>query len=505
MCEFYQKNGQCVSFYVITKWMKNPLDYIKFSTEHQPRAHVNAYVRLHHPFTQEERLRAAEKAGWNVFQFPSEMLQGGDLLSDSGTTAMTVEQLSALILGDEAYGSNWGYFQLLEQFSQTFGIALPDWEIFLFHQGRAAEHALFSRLTGEHLVVPSNSFFDTTRANAEANRIEALDLVDRSFDKDTTAPFKGNIDLEKLEVLLRERGEDIPFVHMTITNNTGGGQPVSLANLKATKELAKKHGKPFFLDACRFAENAWFIKKREKGYEKKSIADIVREEFALADGFIISLKKDGLANIGGVLAIKKGTTLEKQYPGILEALRDHQILTEGHPTYGGLSGRDIMTIVEGLRTVVKEEYLAGRIGLVQDFGAYMSGLGIPLVLPFGGHAVYIDIDKFFEGTRMTRGDFGGITLTALLLLKGVRLCELGAFAFGRYNPKTKTEKFPLRNYVRAAVPRNKYERDDLYYVADCVKGLYDLRNSLPRAVPIEGRYKTLRHFKARFALENLSP
>ncbi|MDO8520550.1 MAG: tryptophanase [bacterium] len=480
--------------------MESPLDYTRFPTAHHPRAHVNAYVRLHHPFTPEERLKAAEKAGWNVFQFPSEMLQGGDLLSDSGTTAMTVEQLSALILGDEAYGSNWGYFQLLDQFSATFGIALPDWEIYLFHQGRAAEHALFSNLTGERLVIPSNSFFDTTRANAEANKIEALDLVDHSFDADPATPFKGNIDLVRLEQLLKERGGDAPFVHMTITNNTGGGQPVSLANLKATKELSKKYDKPFFLDACRFAENAWFIKKREKGYENKSVADIVKEEFALADGFIISLKKDGLANMGGVLAIKKGISLEKRYPGVLESLRDHQILTEGHPTYGGLSGRDIMTIIEGLRTVVKEEYLAGRIGLVEDFGAYMSGLGVPLVEPFGGHAVYIDIDKFFEGTNMTRGDFGGIALTALLLLKGVRLCELGAFAFGRYDLKTKTEQFPERNYVRAAVPRNKYERDDLYYVADCVKGLYDLRGSLPKAVPIEGREKTLRHFKARFAL-----
>lgn len=478
----------------------NPLDFARFPTQHHPRAHVNAYVRLHHPFTQKERLIAAEKAGWNVFQFPSEMLQGGDLLSDSGTTAMTVEQLSALLLGDEAYGSNWGYFQLLEQFATTFGIIPCDWGTYLFHQGRAAEHALFSRLKGDDLVVPSNSFFDTTRANAEANNIEALDLVDSSRDNDSTAPFKGNIDLNRLEKLLKERGDDIPFVHMTITNNTGGGQPVSLANLKAVKSVTEKYHKPFFLDACRFAENAWFIKKREDGYAEKSIADIVKEEFSLCDGFIISLKKDGLANMGGVLAIKKGSVLEKRYPGMLEALRDHQILTEGHPTYGGLSGRDIMTIVEGLRTVTKKEYLAGRIGLVEDFGAYLSQLGVPLVKPFGGHAIYIDVDRFFEGTRMTRGDFGGITLTALLLLKGVRLCELGAFAFGHYDPKTRAEKFPPHNYVRAAVPRNKYEHDDLYYVADCVKGLYDLRDSLPKTTPIEGRDKALRHFKAKFAL-----
>ena len=221
---------------------------------------------------------------------------------------------------------------------------------------------------------------------------------------------------------------------------------------------------------------------------------------ALSDGFTISLRKDGLSNMGGAFVIKKESVLTQKYPSLLNSIRDHQILTEGHPTYGGLTGRDIMVIVEGLKTVVTEEYLSSRIGLVNTFGEYMNALGIPVLKPFGGHAVYIDTDKFFEGTDMRREDFGGIALTGLLLLKGVRLCELGAFAFGRYNPKTKKEAFEGKNFVRCAVPRNKYELQDLQYVADCVKGMYDERDWIPKAIPVYGRELTLRHFKARFKL-----
>ena len=398
------------------------LGLAQFATAHTPRPHVNAFVRPHHLFSIEERWKAAVEAGWNVFQFPSEMLQGGDLLSDSGTTALTLEQLSALVLGDTAYGSNWGYFKLLEALAHTFGIGPGDSEIYLFHQGRAAEHALYSHLRGEGLVVPSNGFFDTTRANAEANGITALDIVDMS-----DASFMGNIDLEKLESLLKETRDKVPFVLITITNNICGGQPISLANIAAAHALAGQHGISLFLDACRFAENAWFIKERDPKYHDLPISTIVKRVFEHCDGFTISFKKDGLANMGGALVVKKDAPLLSTQSDLLENLRDHQILTEGHPTYGGLSGRDIMTIVEGLRQVITEEYLTGRISLVHDFGDYLAKLGIPVVAPFRGHAIYIDVDKFFEGTSMAREDFGGISLTALLLLKGVRLCELGAF------------------------------------------------------------------------------
>jgi len=476
------------------------LQLTSFETAHKPRPHVNSLIRLHHTFTDEQRLEAAIKAGWNSFQFPSEMLCGGDLLSDSGTTTLSLEQFASMVLGDESYGSNWGYFKLLDIIGDTFGLDMAQWELYLFHQARAAEHALFSHTKGDNLIVPANSFFDTTRANAEANRIDARDLIDTRHTDDPSYPFKGNINLEALEALLETYHSRVPLVISTITNNTGGGQPVSMANLKATRELCNKYQLPFFLDACRFAENAWFIKQREEGYKHRSIEDIVKEEFSLCDGFTISFKKDGLANMGGALAIRKDSPITKRYPDILENLRDHQILVEGHPTYGGLTGRDIMTLCTGLQTVVQEEYLQGRINQVKAFGNYLRYLGIPIMEPSGGHAIYIDTDKFFQDTSMERKDFGGIALVGLLLLKGVRLCELGAFAFGTYDPKTGDETFPQHNFVRAAVPRNKYEAQDLCYVADCIKGLYERRDSIPKAVPTYGRDKTLRHFKARFEL-----
>jgi len=474
-----------------------------FKTPHQPRAYVNSLVRFHHNFSDEERLCAAERAGFNVFQFPSEMLRGGDLLSDSGTTTLTSEQAAAMFLGDEAYGTNYGYHKLLETMEEIFGISDKEHEIFLFHQGRAAEHALFSqlgKLVPTQSIIPSNGHFDTTHANIEANGLQAINL----FSKGRKQTFKGNMDTDALKVMLAiyhgVDDEKIPLIYTTITNNTSGGQPVSLGNLKRTRALCDKYSKPFFLDACRFAENTWFIKQSEAEWRHKNIPDIVREIFDLCDGFTISFKKDGLSNMGGALVIKKGSVLTQKYPTLLNAIRDHQILVEGHPTYGGMSGRDIMVIAEGLKTVVTEEYLHMRTEQVKTFGTYMAGLGIPIFKPIGGHAVYIDVDRFFEGTNMRREDFGGIALTGLLLLRGVRLCELGAFAFGRWDHKQKREIFDGKNFVRCAVPRMKYEMADLRYVADCVKGLYEKREKIPKAVPVEGRELSLRHFKARFEL-----
>jgi len=468
---------------------------MQFECAHSPRPHANALVRPHQRFTLEQRLTEAIRAGWNVFQFPSKMLQGGDLLSDSGTTTLTLEQFAASILGDEAYGSNWGYPQLVETLKETFGLE-GAWKYYIFHQGRAAEHALYSQLRGRGTLVLSNGFFDTTRANAEANGFLAVDLCDTSVQA-----FKGNIDCARLEENLKKQSADVPFVLITITNNTGGGQPVSMANLRAAQKVADTYQTPLLLDACRFAENAWFIKHYEEGYEQHSISSIVHEMFSLCDGFVISLKKDGLANMGGALVLRTDSIFTRSHPDLLENIYDHQVLTEGHPTYGGLTGGTIMTIVEGLKYVTTDQYLDGRIGLVRDFGTYLTSLGVPILEPIGGHAVYIDIDRFFAGTRMRREDFGGISLTALLLLKGVRLCELGAFAFGKYDSSTGRETFPPHNYVRAAVPRQKYELQDLYHVAECIQTLYDRRDELPKAIPTWGRDKTLRHFKARFALE----
>ncbi len=481
---------------------------MSFTTPHKPRAYVNTLVRFHHPFTAKDRLKAAQEAGWNVFQFPSEMLTGGDLLSDSGTTTLTSEQFAAMIIGDEAYGTNYGYPKLLETFEKTFGIPIQEYEVYLFHQGRPAEYALFSCLSmvlqkeknkKEQCVIPSNGHFDTTAANIEAQGIRAVNIFETDK-KNTCEAFGGNMNISLLKDLLEQKNTNVPLVYTTITNNTAGGQPVSLKNLHEIRKLCDANKKPFFLDACRFAENAWFIKQKEKKYQHMQIQEIVREMFSLCDGFTISLKKDGLSNIGGALIIKKDSILSKKYPEILNMIRDHQILTEGHPTYGGITGRDIMVLIEGLKTVVREDYLSYRTGLVRSFGDYLAHLGIPVLKPFGGHAVYIDIDRFFKGTKMRRENFGGISLTALLLLKGVRLCELGAFAFGKYDPKTEKETFPKNNFVRCAVPRNKYEQEDLFYVADCIKGLYDKRDMLPKAIPVFGRDLTLRHFKAKFEL-----
>jgi tryptophanase len=475
---------------------------VGFAPAHQPRAYVNSFVRFHHPFTVGQRLQAAKTAGWNVFQFPSEMLRGGDLLSDSGTTTLTLEQVSAMLLGDEAYGSNWGYFQLLDQFERTFGLAKDEFEVYLFHQGRAAEHALFSQLG--HLqpggIIPSNGHFDTTRANIEASGMTASDLFSSELHPHGFHPFKGNMDLAALHKLLQVRAGQIPVVYCTITNNTGGGQPVALDNLRAIRQLCDQFHLPFFLDACRFAENAWFIQHRETGYAQIPITEIVHQTFALCDGFTISLKKDGLANMGGALVIRKNSVLVQKHPALLNALRDHQILVEGHPTYGGLSGRDIMVITDGLKTVVTEQYLHSRIDQVRRFGERLAALGIPVVEPFGGHAIYIDVDEFFADTALKRHDFGGIALTGLLLLKGIRLCELGAFAFGKFDPATGQEAYPPQNFVRCAIPRNKYEEQDLFFVADCVAELHRQRHQLPRAVPVFGRQLSLRHFKARFEL-----
>lgn len=476
-----------------------------FETSHSPRAYFNNIIHFHHSFSKEECFEMAKKAGWNVFQFPAEMVTGADLLSDSGTTTISDEQFAALVIGDESYGSNSGYFKLLNVLEETFGIPQEKTEIFLFHQARAAEHALFTQIgkMGDQLMIPSNGHFDTTAANIEMNGIKAINLFSLQLQEPGFYPFKGNMNLIELERMLEEKCEHIPLVYCTITNNTGGGQPVSLENLREIRQLCNKYHKPFFLDACRFAENAWFIKQRELKYFNTSIADIVKETFTLCDGYTISFKKDGLSNMGGALAIRKGTSFVKENPLLLEALRDHQILTEGHPTYGGISGRDIMVIATGLPIAITETYLHSRINLVDAFGNYMQQCGIPVLTPFGGHAIYINMNTFFQGTEHKPEDFGGIALTALLLLKGVRLCELGNFAFGVYDPILKKEKFPPNNFVRCAIPRNKYELDDLKYAADCIKGLYAKRHEIPRAVPVYGRELTLRHFKARFELEAL--
>jgi tryptophanase len=286
---------------------------------------------------------------------------------------------------------------------------------------------------------------------------------------------------------------------MTITNNTAGGQPVSMANIQAVAEVTHKHNIPLFFDACRFAENAWFIKQYETGYENKKIKDIIHEMFTYADGFTISFKKDGLVNMGGGLFLRKNGRFVKKFPQVPNAILDHQILKEGHPTYGGLSGRDIMALVHGLRLVSGEAYLTARIEQVCAFGEGMHEQGVPVLRPIGGHAVYVDVDRFFHDSSMRPEDFGGISLCAVLLAGyGHRACELGNFSFGHYDTDKKQEILPQMNFVRFAVPRLRYEKQDLDAVIAAMKVLYEKRHDIPGVKVIYGRELSLRHFKARF-------
>jgi tryptophanase len=522
------------------------------SAYYRPRPYRNAAVRFRRcsltDFEERKRILLHE-AGLNAFLFRADRIPGCDLLSDSGTTTMTVEQWAAMLLGDEAYGSNEGYFALKEQVGETFG---PAWRqagglpvgtrepLFIFHQGRAAENAFFTVLSRElkrggfpapkpfskellpelrarieqkiqavkgdtagpyapFFVVPSNSHFDTTEGNIEDKFMVPLNLPCREhLDGDESFPFRGNMNCEALENLLGSERDRVPLVYLTITNNTGGGQPVSMQNIKRVREIARRHGIPFFFDACRFAENAWFIREKEDGYAERRIDEIVHEMFEQVDGFHISFKKDGLGNIGGAICLKDESIFTEKFPHFAMDLTDFQIMTEGHPTYGGLAGRDLKALAEGLRTVTRQDYLSLRIRQVQRFGERLTALGIPIVRPIGGHAVYIDVDAFFD--HCARDDeFKGISFTALLLIAGHRFCELGLYAFGAFDGTREIPPDPRVNNIRAAVPRLAYEDRDLFAAAEAVKILHENRDRIPPVRVDYGRDLRLRHFKSRFS------
>lgn len=478
------------------------------SLKSTPRPYFNHSVELKKTFTAEQRAAVLSEVGLNVFFFPSAMITGCDLLSDSGVTTMTNEQWAALHTGDEAYGSNRGYFLLKDRVRSTFGEdffnepASHEPNAFIFHQGRASEDALFTQIgaLGKGMIIPSNGHFDTTAANIEANEMQAVNFFcDELTADDKDHRFKGNMDTARLASLFDSDHERVPLVYLTITNNTAGGQPVSMANIREVSRMVHDRGIPLFFDACRFAENAWFIQQYEKGYDGKTIGSIVREMFSYVDGFTISFKKDGLVNMGGGLFLRAGGFFVKRYPRIPGALLDYQILKEGHPTYGGLSGRDIMALAHGLATIADPVYLSYRINQVRDFGMRMHESGIPVVMPVGGHAVYVDVNRFFEDTRMRPDDFGGVALCAVLLAAyGHRACELGYFTFGHFDSARKTEVFPHVNFVRFAVPRLRYEEQDLDSAAEAMKVLHAHRGEIPGVRVKYGRDLPLRHFKARF-------
>jgi tyrosine phenol-lyase len=434
-----------------------------------------------------ERDECLRRAGYNVFGIPAEDVYI-DLLTDSGTSAMSDAQWGGLMRGDESYAGGRNFYHFEQTVRDIFG--LP--HVIPTHQGRVAENLLFSTVLSPGDVVPNNTHFDTTRANVEVNGGVALDLViPEGRDPRARHPFKGNMDLEKLDRCLAENRGRVPLVMLTLTNNSGGGQPVSLENVRGTRAVCRRHGVPLLIDACRFAENAWFIREREAGQAGRCVAEIVREVFDNADGCTMSAKKDGLANIGGFLALRDEAWVEK--------LKNKLILIEGFPTYGGLAGRDLEAVALGLKEVLQEDYLAFRVGQVGAFGEALAAAGVPVVEPIGGHAVYIDARAF--APRLPAEQYPAQALTIALYREGgIRAVEIGGVMFGKPDPERPgREILPDLDLVRLAVPRRVYTNTHLEYVAEVVIRLHRDAGAL-RGVRIVRQSPLLRHFTARFEL-----
>jgi tryptophanase len=432
--------------------------------------------------TVESRRAALHVAGFNLFNLHSDDVLI-DLLTDSGTGAMSRDQWAGIQRGDESYAGSPSWFRFLESVQELF----PFTHVIPTHQGRAAEKILFSVIAGPGKVVPNNTHFDTTRANVEATGADAVDFVlPEGLDPAALHPFKGNMDLERLDALLQARAADVPVVFVTVTNNSGGGQPVSLENLRGVRALCDQYDLPLFLDACRFAENAWFIKEREPGQADRTVRDIVREMASLADGMTMSAKKDGLANIGGWLAMNDDDLAER--------CRNLLILTEGFPTYGGLAGRDLEAIAQGLREVVDHDYLRYRIRSTGYLGDALIAAGLPLVRPIGGHAVYIDARALLP--HLPPLQYPGQALAvALYESGGIRACEIGTVMFG-IQPDG-SERPANLDLVRLAIPRRTYTQSHIDYVIEVCLEVAARADSLPGYRIIE-QPQTLRHFTARF-------
>jgi tryptophanase len=435
--------------------------------------------------TREERERVLRDAGYNLFLVRADDVLI-DLLTDSGTNSMSAEQWSAVMRGDEAYAGSRSFFEFERQVRSLTGFK----HIIPTHQGRAAEKILFTTLHRPGSIYLGNTHFDTTRANIEFAGDEAKDLpIPEALHPSRYHPFKGNIDLARLADELREGKDRVRAVVITVTNNTGGGQPVSMANLAAARGLAHDHGTLLVLDACRFAENAYFIQQREEGFATRRVADIAREMFGHADACTMSAKKDGLANIGGFLACHDDE-LAMQCRNLL-------ILTEGFTTYGGLAGRDLEAVAQGLREVVDEEYLRYRIRSVEYLGDKLDRAGVPIIEPTGGHAVYIDAGAFLP--HVPRDRFPGQVLANELYLSGgVRGVEIGTVMFGKTDPATGGQSSPPMELVRLAIPRRVYTQSHIDYVAEVILEVWSRRDAL-RGLRLVYEAPFLRHFTARFA------
>ena len=433
--------------------------------------------------SRDERRALLTAAHYNLFALHSDDVLI-DLLTDSGTSAMSARQWAAIQLGDESYAGSPSF----QRFEAAVRELMPFRHIIPTHQGRAAEAILFHLLGGAGRKVPSNTHFDTTRGNIEATGAEAHDLViPEGRSPEALHPFKGNMDVERLAGFLAANEASVPCVMLTVTNNAGGGQPVSLANIRAVAALARRHAKPFIIDGCRFAENAWFIKMREPGQASRRVVDIVRDMFAEADGMTMSAKKDAFANIGGWLALNDDELAERA--------RTRLIQTEGFPTYGGLAGRDLEAIAQGLAEIVDEDYLAYRVRTSEYIGERLVALGAPIVRPTGGHAVFVDARAWLP--HIPPLAYPGQALAcALYEHGGVRSCEIGTVMFGRA-PDGSESPAPM-DLVRLAMPRRVYTQSHADYVVETFAEVAADKDRL-KGLRIVKEPKALRHFTAQFA------
>lgn len=432
--------------------------------------------------TPQERRDVLKRAHYNLFGVSARDVVI-DLLTDSGTAAMSSEQWAAIMRGDESYAGSPSF----ERFEAAVRSLMPFRYIIPTHQGRAAEAILFALLGGPGRLVPSNTHFDTTRGNIEATGAEARDLlIAEGRDPNSLHPFKGNFDLVALEELLRREGARVPCIMITITNNAGGGQPASLENIRSVSSLARRFGKPLFIDGCRFAENAWFIKLREPEQGKRSITEIVRDIFSLADGMTMSAKKDGFGNIGGWLALNDAS--------LADAARARLILTEGFPTYGGLAGRDLEALAQGLSEIVDEDYLRYRIRANEYIVERLVARDVPVVQPAGGHAVFLDAKGCLPHVPPLQ--YPGQALAAALYEEGgVRGCEIGSVMFGR---RPDGSEAPATNeFVRLAMPRRVYTQSHADYVIETVLAVHARRSEI-KGMRIVWQPQALRHFTAQF-------